>query len=168
MSLIKLNKNIKTKKTENYDFCFICYEIKITNEKKPMKLKTQQYYIKNCSCDGLIHKHCLDTWYSKTKNCPICRHDICDVETFLKTILLINITKNDTNNDRDDNEDDVNDRDVNVRDNNDGERSTIMYLFYIIKSKYKIKKVFFTFCIVFCIYNFYISIINHSYDKYKK
>ena len=46
-------------------------------------------------------------------------------------------------------------------------RPTMIYLFYIIKSKYKITKLFLTLGLLFCIYNYYVSIINYSYDKYK-
>lgn len=53
--------------------CFICYEIAIANEVQPSKLRAQQHYIKLCTCDGWIHKQCLDEWYAKTTTCPICR-----------------------------------------------------------------------------------------------
>jgi len=58
---------------ENTSRCFICHEIKLVNEIKPLKLKTQKYYIKSCDCNGFIHKKCLDIWYCINKECPICR-----------------------------------------------------------------------------------------------
>lgn len=165
MVLIKVNNKKKEKKI-SYNFCFICYEINIPDERKPMKLKTQKYYIKDCSCDGLIHKYCLDIWYSKTKKCPICREHIFDLETFKTLIVTNDANVNDENHQVNDRANDhVNDeqRDVVVVEN----RPTLIYLFYIIKSKYKITKLFFILGLLFCIYNFYISLINYSYDKYK-
>jgi hypothetical protein len=70
------NNNKLYNKQEEYDFCFICYEIQIENEKKPLKLYTQPYYVKSCYCDGFIHKYCLDKWYSLSESCPICREFI--------------------------------------------------------------------------------------------
>ena len=48
--------------------CFICYE-----NKNLITLKTQQFYYKICTCNGLIHKICLDKWYDNKQECPICR-----------------------------------------------------------------------------------------------
>jgi hypothetical protein len=159
MPLIKVDNNKKKEKKINYDFCFVCYEIKIPNEKKPLSLKTQKYYIKRCTCDGLIHKYCLDIWYSTTKICPICREYMCDIETF-KTVFVTNIANNDANNDAN--------NEVNNEANNEANRPTMLYLFYIKKSKYKITKFIIILGLLFCIYNFYISIINFSYAKYIK
>jgi hypothetical protein len=72
----KNNSNIFENK-KNEDICFICYEIKSENENKPLKLNSQEYYIKRCNCDGWIHKKCLDKWYDKSKQCPICRIYMC-------------------------------------------------------------------------------------------
>ena len=59
----------KTKIIENNDnICFICYE-----NKNLINLKTQQFYYKICTCNGLIHKICLDKWYDNKQECPICR-----------------------------------------------------------------------------------------------
>ena len=59
----------KTKIIENNDnICFICYE-----NKNLITLKTQQFYYKICTCNGLIHKICLDKWYDNKQECPICR-----------------------------------------------------------------------------------------------
>jgi hypothetical protein len=60
---------------ENTEYCFICHEIDSENEIKPLNLKTQNFYIKRCECNGLIHKNCLDIWCSINKNCPICRSE---------------------------------------------------------------------------------------------
>lgn len=69
---ITIKKNKKKRKMED---CFICYEM-INNNKKPIRLKSECYYIKKCTCDGWIHKGCLDYWYSKKEVCPICRNNI--------------------------------------------------------------------------------------------
>ena len=53
--------------------CFICYEINNANEYEPVKLNSQTDYIKNCNCNGWIHKKCLNKWYNKSRSCPICR-----------------------------------------------------------------------------------------------
>ena len=168
MSLIKFDRNKKKRekeKKENYDFCFVCYEIGIPNEKKPLKLKTQKYYIKSCTCDGLIHKHCLDIWYSTTQICPICREYICDLETF-KTLIVTNVNTNNANNANNENNENNENNDVNNDVNNDANRPTMLYLFYIKKRKYGITKFIIILSMLFCIYNFYISIINYSYVKY--
>jgi len=54
--------------------CFICYEIKLDNKINPIRLKMQLLYLKNCECDGTIHKKCLDMWFNLNRNCPICRN----------------------------------------------------------------------------------------------
>lgn len=56
--------------------CFICFEIKLNDEKNPIKLKHQLLYIKTCSCDSFVHKNCLQIWIDKNSNCPICRKSI--------------------------------------------------------------------------------------------
>lgn len=62
---------------ENLDYdnqeCFICYENENDNGEKPIKLNSSLYYTKKCGCNGFIHKSCLDIWYQKKNNCPICR-----------------------------------------------------------------------------------------------
>lgn len=62
---------IKLVKTRKPDECFICYEV--MNYKKPIRLKNNCYYLKKCTCDGSIHKKCLDYWYNIKNTCPICR-----------------------------------------------------------------------------------------------
>ena len=111
MSLIKFNNKKNKEKREDYDFCFVCYEKSISNEKKPLKLKTQEYYIKSCTCDGLIHKNCLDKWYTFTQKCPICKEQIFCKEDILN-IRPLEIVETD-----------------NQLVNN--ERPTIIYLFFI-------------------------------------
>jgi hypothetical protein len=64
------NQENEEKITEsNSTECFICFE----NNPKPFKLKDQILYFKLCNCNGLIHDKCLETWYDKTGQCPICR-----------------------------------------------------------------------------------------------
>lgn len=65
----------KKKKKRKMEDCFICYEM-INNNKKPIRLKSECYYIKKCTCNGWIHKGCLDYWYNKKPVCPICRNNI--------------------------------------------------------------------------------------------
>lgn len=77
---------------EEYDFCFICYEIQIENEIKPLKLNNQPYYLKTCSCDGFIHKPCLDKWYSLSQTCPICREFIIYKKIFDLNVSYIDNT----------------------------------------------------------------------------
>ena len=56
------------------DYCFICYDFLSESENEiPIKLNSKIYYLKNCNCDGLIHKKCLDIWYDTKFSCPICR-----------------------------------------------------------------------------------------------
>lgn len=69
----KVNTQLIEKKEEEEE-CFICYEIKLEDKIKPIKLKMQMLYLKNCECDGTIHKKCLDIWFNLNKNCPICRN----------------------------------------------------------------------------------------------
>jgi hypothetical protein len=66
-------KSINNEKIE----CFICYET-IIDDLQPIKLNSNNYYIKKCNCNGFIHKNCLDIWYSKNKKCPVCREFMCD------------------------------------------------------------------------------------------
>jgi len=64
----------KIEKIEKIEECFICYEIKLDNNIEPIRLKMQLLYLKNCECDGNIHKQCLDMWFNLKKSCPICRN----------------------------------------------------------------------------------------------
>jgi hypothetical protein len=59
------------RKKRKLEACFVCYEI--INNKKPIRLRNNCYYLKNCTCDGSIHKKCLDYWYNIKQTCPICR-----------------------------------------------------------------------------------------------
>ena len=85
------NTNILSNIKEEYDFCFICYEIQIENEIKPLKLYSQPYYIKSCYCDGFIHKSCLDKWHSLSETCPICREFIIHKKIFDLNVSYIYI-----------------------------------------------------------------------------
>jgi E3 ubiquitin-protein ligase DOA10 len=58
------------------NICFICFEYKLTHENKPIHLSEQNYYFKNCSCNGYIHNKCLMKWISYNSSCPICRRKI--------------------------------------------------------------------------------------------
>jgi hypothetical protein len=70
--------------------CFVCYEFKITNEEIPINLKQHCYYQQVCSCNGWIHKTCLDTWCLKTNKCPICRTHMTQMYTFVSIIIKNN------------------------------------------------------------------------------
>ena len=43
--------------------CFICFEKINMNESKIHKLNNQLLFIKNCRCDGYVHKKCLKRIY---------------------------------------------------------------------------------------------------------
>jgi hypothetical protein len=56
--------------------CFICYEAKSEEGTETIKLKSHNDYLKNCLCDGWVHRNCLNNWYEKSNRCPICRQFI--------------------------------------------------------------------------------------------
>jgi len=66
--------------------CFFCLEIKAFDELKPITLKNQNLYITSCNCDSFIHKKCLQLWFDKSKNCPICRINVRE-RTFKLAII---------------------------------------------------------------------------------
>ena len=68
--------------------CFICLELVNINEIKVNKLNNKDIFIKDCLCDGVVHKECLQKWIYKNKSCPICRKGI--IEKNNASILLIN------------------------------------------------------------------------------
>jgi hypothetical protein len=55
------------------DECFICFQFRCDDGTPPIKLNYTNCYCKPCSCDGFIHKKCLDIWYNSSHKCPICR-----------------------------------------------------------------------------------------------
>ena len=71
--------------------CFVCYEFKITNDELPINLKQQCYYIQVCSCNGWIHKTCLDTWCLKTNKCPVCRTPMTKISNCVSIIIKNNL-----------------------------------------------------------------------------
>jgi hypothetical protein len=71
------------------DECFICYEFQTDSELTPISLRSELNYIKECTCNGWIHKKCLDLWCKKNKKCPICRIEIRE-----KVPVFINIKQN--------------------------------------------------------------------------
>lgn len=73
----EMNINIDNNElTKEENECFICYELSVENETKPIELFKQTDYIKMCVCNGWIHKKCLQYWYETSGNCPICRKRI--------------------------------------------------------------------------------------------
>lgn len=83
--------NRQSKIYQDNEECFICYEIKINNEKAPIKLNTQVYYFKNCNCEGLVHKECLDKWYNSHQKCPICRSIITKNDFIIICLFKYNL-----------------------------------------------------------------------------
>ena len=55
--------------------CFVCFEIQFDNN-DIISLKNQTDYYKFCKCDGYIHVNCLNLWYEKNPECPICRNSM--------------------------------------------------------------------------------------------
>jgi hypothetical protein len=54
--------------------CLLCLQINTDDDKlTPVDLKTQQMYLKMCSCGGWFHITCLHNWYAVSNSCPICR-----------------------------------------------------------------------------------------------
>lgn len=73
------NNDNNIEKTNNHQDnieCLICLERTCEEDIFPSKLNSNAYYIKNCECDGYIHKSCLDLWYNNNQECPICRNTI--------------------------------------------------------------------------------------------
>ena len=55
------------------DECFVCLSVELYDEPYPIKLRRDDVYLRNCCCDGFIHKKCLDDWYDVSSKCPVCR-----------------------------------------------------------------------------------------------
>jgi hypothetical protein len=53
--------------------CFICLDASSSSTLFKVNDLCIGYY-KYCSCSGIVHKNCLDTWFMMSSNkCPICR-----------------------------------------------------------------------------------------------
>ncbi len=83
---ISSSENNNSNYKNNINECVICFEIETSNELKPIFLKEQQIYIRKCNCNSSIHKECLNTWFQKNKNCPICRTKVLEIKP---AILII-------------------------------------------------------------------------------
>ena len=83
------DKLIKKNKKRKYEECFICFKI-INNKKTPFRLKSECYYQKKCSCNGWVHKSCLDYWYDTKPVCPICRNYIYKNSDIMVKIFKFN------------------------------------------------------------------------------
>ena len=70
----KNDKKIEEKDTEQRE-CFICFDFQLDNN-NIIKLKNSTDFYKFCDCDGYIHVNCLNLWYEKNEECPICRNSI--------------------------------------------------------------------------------------------
>jgi hypothetical protein len=55
------------------DECFVCLSVELNDEECPINLRRDDAYLRNCCCDGFIHRKCLDDWYSVSSKCPVCR-----------------------------------------------------------------------------------------------
>jgi hypothetical protein len=78
-------------KADDAENCFICYENKEDDKINPISLNYQIFYLKNCDCDGVIHKECLDNWFKIQKKCPVCRNAIIKNEYII--IKMMNHNK---------------------------------------------------------------------------
>ena len=182
MSISNINESVNNNNKE-YFCCFICFEKKILNEKKPMKLKTQNFYLKSCSCDGLTHKKCLSQWYDLTKKCPICReHNICDIKILKKhigayiniinsfiiddnNVIQNNVIQNNViqNNVIQNNDIQNNDIQNNVIQNNDNIVIQNNNNIVIQNDTYQAIKAISIICFVYFMCDFYVSIIKLNY-----
>jgi hypothetical protein len=55
-----------------YNICFVCLEIKDPYQNEYCITLHNNLYIKICTCNGWIHKRCLNIWYNQNKQCPVC------------------------------------------------------------------------------------------------
>jgi len=55
-----------------YNICFVCLEIKDPRQNEYCITLHNNLYIKMCTCNGWIHKSCLNIWYNQNKRCPVC------------------------------------------------------------------------------------------------
>ena len=77
----------------NYDnVCIICFDHNsLFNEL--INLNTQTLYITQCTCNAIIHNHCLGIWHNRTQKCPICRSSMiaCQEKGALNKITIFAI-----------------------------------------------------------------------------
>jgi hypothetical protein len=68
--------------------CLICWSDNLL-----VKLNNYPNIVKICLCEGNYHKECLDTWFSKSLTCPLCRKKISFYQThdFLHTDSFTNL-----------------------------------------------------------------------------
>ena len=114
--------------------CLICLEINGSDDNICIRIENQ-FYIKECSCDGWVHEYCLNIWYIKNNKCPIC---------------LCNMIKNDLS----DNESQIENDDDNV--------SHINNLYLLIK--YLLLVYIFFIFIIFSYYNIENIVISKQTD----
>jgi len=75
--------------TEKPHECFVCFHTDTDDDLKPISLRYQDLYIKNCNCDGQIHKQCLELWCKQKLKCPICRIELRENIKFKNVLLTI-------------------------------------------------------------------------------
>ena len=90
---LQIIKN-KADKPDEPEECFVCFQSDIDNGSKPISLRYQHLYIKNCNCDGQIHKKCLEIWCKKNLKCPICRIELRENIQFKNVLLIITLRTN--------------------------------------------------------------------------
>jgi len=71
--------------------CFICHDYdgtKIISLKKQANHYENMFY-KRCTCDGQVHRACINVWYDKTMKCPICRERMIHTTTRTMTMTPV-------------------------------------------------------------------------------
>ena len=76
----KENDKEETDGKEEERECFICFDFQLDNN-NIIKLKNSTDFYKFCYCDGYIHVNCLNSWYEKNEECPICRNPMKKADT---------------------------------------------------------------------------------------
>jgi hypothetical protein len=68
-----IDNSVVKKKNTCTDECFVCLSVELNDEECPINLRRDDAYLRNCCCDGFIHRKCLDDWYDVSSKCPVCR-----------------------------------------------------------------------------------------------
>jgi hypothetical protein len=57
--------------------CYICLES--DDREKIIKMNNIYTYSKKCKCNLHVHFSCLECWYKKNMNCPICKTKVVNI-----------------------------------------------------------------------------------------